>query len=154
MKKVFVLISLLIIVFLSGCIFDRTTSPTTDSTTTSTTVFPTTTTSTTTSTTDTSSTTATISGVPTLTSDSSIDYTAGTDVVLTFNLYEGSFVMLSGNGIEATDYELSGSQVTIDSDYIDSVFTANPGQDVIVLSYTFSYSGGAVVGYVYIHISE
>jgi len=145
MKKAFALIALISIAFLSGCIFDRTTSETTSSTTTSTTVFPTTT-----ATSDTASTTI-LTGSPTLTSDASINYVVGTDIILSFTLYDGEFVSLSGNGIEAADYQLVGSQVTIVSEYVDSVFTNNPDQDVIVLSYKLSYSGGAVVGYLYIH---
>jgi len=150
MKKVFVLIVMVSVAFLSGCIFDRTTSADTSTTTTSTTVFPTTTTTTMSS----STTATTTAGKPTLSSGSSVNYTEGSDLVLTFELYDGEFVSLSGNGIEAADYQYGGGQVTIDSAFFDSVFTNNPEQDVIVLSYTLSYSGGAVVGYVYIHNAD
>jgi len=89
--------------------------------------------------------------LPYLVSPSSFTYVEGTDAVLTFEMYGGSFFGMSGNDITEANYSFSGNQLTIDYDYIIGKFTESPERTALILGYTLTYPGGATIGYIYIH---
>ena len=55
------------------------------------------------------------------------------DLIFTFEIFEGSLRFLSGNGITADDYTFQGDILTIDETYVLSMFSSDPERETLIL---------------------
>jgi hypothetical protein len=90
---------------------------------------------------------------PYLVSSSQVYLTLGDDAVIEFKLYDGTFNSLSGNDISSEDYSIVGSTLTIDGEYIESIFTRDVERTVIILGYYISTGSHVILGYIYIRLN-
>jgi len=88
---------------------------------------------------------------PYMISSNQITFT-GSDIVLTFEVYDGMVVGLSGNDIAATDYLIDGNTVTISAVYVALKFAENPERTVLILGYNVSANDYVSIGYVFIRL--
>jgi hypothetical protein len=88
---------------------------------------------------------------PELIGSNTITYEAGVDLVLTFELYEGSIYGASGNGITQNDYQVMENVVTIDIDFIEMKFIETPERQALIVSVTLLYPEGVIAAYIYIY---
>lgn len=72
------------------------------------------------------------------------------DVVVTYELFGGEVLSLSGNEITESDYSISGNTVTIDKDYIKDQFVKLPSRTTLILGYTLESGDNVVIGYIFI----
>jgi hypothetical protein len=91
---------------------------------------------------------------PYLVSSSQINVTLGADAVVTFELYDGEFVSLSGNDITENDYAVVGNVLTINGGYIQSIFQRDPERTVLILGYYLTANEHITVGYLFIRIAN
>ena len=89
---------------------------------------------------------------PYLISNSEVFTDFSSDLIFTFELFEGSFGSLSGNGITADDYTFQGNILTIDKTYVLSMFSSDPERETLILGYTLESGDDIVIGYLFIKI--
>lgn len=90
---------------------------------------------------------------PTMLSSSQVTFD-GSDIVLTFQLYDGAVTGLSGNDVTADDYTIAGDVVTISAAYVAAKFAADPERTVLILGYTLAANDHVTIGYVFIRLPE
>lgn len=88
---------------------------------------------------------------PYMISSGQITFT-GEDIVLEFEVYDGTVDSLSGNGITEADYLIQGATVRISASYVLSKFTENPDRVTLILGYTLSANEYVSIGYVFIRL--
>ncbi|MGD9910624.1 MAG: hypothetical protein AB7U79_08510 [Candidatus Izemoplasmatales bacterium] len=91
---------------------------------------------------------------PSLIGTNQIAVDAGSDVVVEFSLYNGSFVSLSGNDITTEDYSIVSGILTIDGSYIQNKFVNEPGRTTLILSYTLQAADSIIIGYLFITLND
>jgi len=77
-----------------------------------------------------------------------------TDAIYEFDLYDGIFMGLSGNGVTLDDYSFEDGVLTIYSDYIGPKFNDEPERDVLILGYTIQNGPDIIVGYLLIELNN
>jgi uncharacterized protein YcfL len=91
---------------------------------------------------------------PYLVSSSQINVALGADAVVTFELYDGEFVSLSGNDITEDDYSVVGNVLTISGSYIQAIFQRDAERTVLILGYYLTANEHITVGYLFIRIQS
>ncbi|HAQ56339.1 MAG TPA: hypothetical protein DCR44_02890 [Acholeplasmatales bacterium] len=76
----------------------------------------------------------------------------GSDIILTFEVYDGAIVSVSGNDITSADYLILGNTVTISAAYVVAKFNENPDRAVLILGYNVSANDYVSIGYVFIRL--
>jgi hypothetical protein len=87
---------------------------------------------------------------PYMMSKSEVSTDFSKDVVLVYDLFGGSVSGLSGNGITPSDYTISNQTVTISKTFIESLFTAEPTRETLIIGYTLESGNNVVIGYIFI----
>ena len=77
-------------------------------------------------------------------------YFTDQDLELTFMLYDGVILSLSGNDITADDYQIDDNTIIIDIDYVQGKFDENPSRTTLILGYHLTANEHLVVGYLFI----
>ena len=88
-----------------------------------------------------------------LSSSPIVNYDEEININLSFELYGGSVVKLSGNNISTFDYEVEGNSVIINSSYIQNTITNDPLTETIIVSYYLENKGFVTIGYIFIEIN-
>lgn len=78
-------------------------------------------------------------------SDVYVDFTK--DLSFTFDLMGGEILSLTAKDLESTDYTIDGSQVTIDVDYLKSIFSEY-GRINLIVRYELKLDHETVIGYI------
>lgn len=90
--------------------------------------------------------------IPKLISLNEVKLAVGSPAVFTFNLWGGTLLEVSGNGITSEDYEINESQITISSSFIDFIFARDADRTVLILAYSGESHNqeNIVIGYFFI----
>ena len=91
---------------------------------------------------------------PYMISDNSLTYVSEQDIVLTFELFGGTFENLSGNTITEDEWSESDGVLTIDYGFVERILDDNPERETIILGYHLKHGDFIVVGYIFIHIDH
>lgn len=79
---------------------------------------------------------------------------SGNDLLLNFELFGGSFVGLSGNGITTDDYEITDSTVKISNGFLSQCAMENPEETALSITYDFVLDDHYVFGYIFIDLTQ
>lgn len=90
---------------------------------------------------------------PYMVSSGQVTFT-GEDILLEFEIYDGTIDALSGNGITEQDYLIQGNTVRISAAYVAGKFAENPERVTLILGYTLSANQYVSIGYVFIRLPE
>ena len=93
-----------------------------------------------------------IEAKPKLISSSTVNYISQMDMTFEFMLHGGSFLSLSGNEIESTDYIFSDNTLTIYSSYVESILLENPSRERIILLYQLEKNQDIIMGFIFIEL--
>ncbi|MDO9629888.1 MAG: hypothetical protein Q7I99_08285 [Acholeplasmataceae bacterium] len=77
-----------------------------------------------------------------------------TNVTVTYELFGGVILSLSGNDITTSDYTITGNSLTINKDYIHNQFVIVPSRTTLILGYTLESGENVVIGYIFIKSNE
>lgn len=77
---------------------------------------------------------------------------ANQDIGFMFELYQGTFTEVSGNGITSSDYVIEDSKLTVNASYIDALLLAEPERETIILGYVITSADEITIGYLFIDI--
>ena len=78
----------------------------------------------------------------------------GNDVMLEFEVYDGSIVSIFGNDISEDDYVVDGNLLIISSAFIQGKFEENFDRKNLILGYHLSANTNEVIGYIFISRPE
>ena len=91
---------------------------------------------------------------PYLASNPNVNYIPNQDIELIFELFDGTFEGLSGQGITSKDYTMDGQLLTIHSAFIESILSEQPDRSTIIIGYQLRQRDSISIGYIFIYIRD